>query len=391
MRILDRLAVRAARALFNRSYGLMDADPAKASRLLLGSLALADGTCRSWVNLGNCLRDLGDSRGALGCYERGAFLGSSDPAEHTHARLNAGIEYLRLGEWDKGWELYESRFALPDFIERNGLSASQAGASKMWRRSKGRAIAGKTLLVFSEQGAGDTLMCLRYVSKLPRDLRVVLRVSGGLLRLVRSSFPSIDVVPDGGRLPHHDYIAPFMSLPLHTGGRPEAKPYLHIYPGDDQVTHRAWPTVGIAWAGSPHHAKDSQRSMPIEHLAQLFETRGINWVSLQRGPRANEIAAYPNVRTVHASDHYDTACVMKSLDLVISVDSSPAHLAGALGVPAWTLLPFSADFRWGLERADTPWYSSMRLFRQRRAGDWADVIARVQRGLEVLTSSRSAA
>jgi hypothetical protein len=366
----------------------MDSDPISASRLLLASAAFAPATCKTWINLGNTIRDLCDSRGALGCYEHAAFLGSLDPVERTHARVNAAMEYIRLGEWERGWELYESRYALPEFIARNALNGGDA--SKMWRRSKGKAVAGKTLLVFNEQGAGDTIMCLRYLTQLPSSLHIVARVPASLLRLARASFPTIDIVSDGERLPDHDYLTPFMSLPFHTGRAPHARPYLNTYPGEALLASK-YPSIGIVWAGSPHHAKDAERSIALEQFAPLFETPHVSWVSLQVGPKANEIRRFPDVRTVQTSDYYDTACVMKSLDLVISVDSSPCHLAGALGVPVWTLLPKVADFRWMIDSETTPFYSSMRLIRQQTRGDWSSVIQQVRRGLESLIASRSAA
>ena len=179
-------------------------------------------------------------------------------------------------------------------------------------------------------------------------------------------------------------------MPTH----PAALSYLDIYLTEPPRVFTPPLTglrVGIVWAGSPGHAKDAERSIPIETIAPLFETPVVSWVSLQVGPHAKDIGLYPQVRTVRTQDFYDTAVVMKSLDLVISVDSSPCHLAGALGVPVWTLLPFAPDFRWMLKRDDTPWYESMTLIRQRQPGDWKDVIQRVQAKLIDLTQQRSAA
>lgn len=386
MRILDHFAPYAAARLYNRgTKALGDQQPAQ--RSLLASLACAPYTAQTWLNLGNALMAEGDVHAALGMFRRAHRL-----KPDAQSATNIGIALIALGQLREGWAMYEHRFALPEFIQRNGLKGGDA--TKMWR---GDDLTGKTLLVFSEQGAGDTIMMLRFLV-IPTDTTIIARVPAPLFRLVRASGSvlgkGITIVGDGERMPPHDYLVPFMSLPHHLTPDPRFFShggYLELHASEEPYAFTPplhGLRVGIVWAGNPNHPGDKRRSIALEQFASCFETRGISWVSLQVGSRAKEIPAYPSVRTVHLSDFYDTAHVMKSLDLVISVDSAPAHLAGALGVPVWTLLPFSADFRWMQDREDTPWYSSMKLWRQRAPGDWAGVIARVQRALEVLAASR---
>jgi hypothetical protein len=386
-----------ARVLYNVGTRAMNTNRlTTAARALHGSLACAPASAPTWLNLGNTYMAETEVELALGCFRKAAQLTPDSPLPH----INVAIALLTLGQWEEGWKVYERRYDSEGFRAANGLKGGDA--SKMWR---GESLVGKTLLLFNEQGAGDTIMCLRYALwtyGLSHADRVILRLPASLIRLARSTFgawPSLTIVTDTEPLPPHDALAPYMSLPLRCGAtKPEyvVEPdgYLKIY--DTEPAHTFNPLlddglrVGLVWAGSPGHARDAERSIPLELFKSLLETPGISWVSLQVGPKAKEIQAFPNVRTVRMLDFYDTACVIKSLDLVISVDSSPCHLAGALGVPVWTLLPFAPDFRWMLKRADTPWYSSMTLYRQTTRGDWPDVIQRVRSALTTLSQRQAA-
>jgi hypothetical protein len=331
---------------------------------------------------------------ALGCFRKAAQLAET---QKYLPLINVADALLKLGQWAEGWSLYELRYASPGFRERNGLP--RGDATKMW---SGEDLAGKRLLLFNEQGAGDTIMALRYIVPVYESFhpaQLILRLPASLVRLARSSLRNctcVEIVSDTQPLPAHDLLAPYMSLPLRCGTTrpyrvPRSEGYLSVYPGE------AWPAgvgagprVGIVWAGSPGHARDSERSIPLELLRPLLETPGISWTSLQVGPKAKDIKQFPHVRTVQTRDYYETACAMRALDLVISVDSSPAHLAGALSVPVWTLLPFAPDFRWMLDRTLTPWYDSMKLIRQERRSDWAGVIAKVRAALVSLAHRKAA-
>ena len=383
LRVRQYLAARA----FNRGTTLAATDDLQgAQRNLLGSLALAPYTAMTWLNLGNAMMQEGDPDTALGCYRRAMKL---EPW-HPRGAVNAAIALLTLGQWEDGWELYEQRFALPPFQLRNALK--DGDESKMWR---GEDLNGKTLLVFNEQGIGDVLMMFRYINSLTSHARrVIVRVPSTLLRLLRASVPiqSIEIVTNAERIPPYDYLAPFMSLPHLTGRSMIGRGYLKVYDDEPKylVGRSDFFKVGIVWAGNPNHTGDKIRSIPFTTFAPLLNTPGVSFVSLQVGDRAKDADNYAIDRP-ELNDYYDTARVIKSLDLVITVDTSAAHLAGALGVKVWNLIPFAADWRWGRHGMTTLWYDSMVLMRQPTAGDWQSVIAKAQTVLISLVDQRSAA
>lgn len=381
------IAELAARILHYRGTKLMSHDrPLQASRRFLASLALAPSTAISWLHLGNCLLAQNDAHGALGCFRRAMALAPN----WWKPRNNAGMALLALGQWDEGWDFYESRFAPGGFRAMHALQTRESVT--MW---KGESPAGKTLYVFNEQGIGDTIMCLRYIEELANQAeRVVVRVPGSLARLCRASFRNLEnvsVVGDGEPVPEGAVVVPFMSLPHRMGGAPTGDPYLRLYPNEPRFVFTPpleGLRVGIVWSGQ---AYPRNRSIPIDQLAALFDLRDVTWVSLQYGEAAKELDRFPQIRRPYLGDFYDTARVMKELDLLITIDSAPAHLAGALGVPVWTLLQFAADWRWGLNTLGTPWYNSMLLFRQTLAVDWSTPLARISRDLVSRLNARSAA
>lgn len=380
-----------ARWLFRRGTNHLAHAPDRAERDLLRALALRPDYPEAWLNLGNALQGQGDIQAARGCFYRAARLAPQSP----EPLINASLAELTLGNPD-GWRLYEHRFAFPDFTERNGLKGGDQ--SKMWH---GEMLHDKTILVFNEQGAGDTIMGLRYEKALRSRYkagRIVFRVPSSLYRLTKASFRHLDwveVVTDMERTPEYDALVPFLSLPYRCG-MTDGRKYLEVYAGAPKFTFDPPLSgdlrVGIVWAGSKWHKGDHKRSIPLALWEPLLNVRGVSFVSLQAGERAHEAKQFPQLRTIpHPVDFYDTARVMQSLDLVISVDSAPAHLAGALGVPVWTLLPFVPDFRWQLGSDTTAWYRSMTLIRQTSRGDWAGVIERTQGKLSLLSQQRSAA
>ena len=380
-----------ARWLFRRgSKHLMHA-PERAERDLLRALAIRPAFPEAWLNLGNALSNQGDVQAARGCFYRAATLAPVSP----EPLINASLAEITLGNPD-GWRLYEHRFSSPGFIERNGLKGGDR--SKMWT---GEMLHDKTILVFNEQGAGDTIMGLRYEYALRREYlpeRIIFRVPSSLYRLTKASFRHLDwveVVTDMERTPVYDALVPFLSLPYRCGMESGRK-YLEVYAGAPKFQFdpplNGDLRVGIVWAGSRWHKGDAKRSIPLALWEPLLNVRGVSFVSLQAGERAQDARQFPQLRMIpHPVDFYDTARVMQSLDLVISVDSAPAHLAGALGVPVWTLLPFVPDFRWQLGTETTAWYKSMTLIRQTSRGDWATVIERTRDKLVSLSQQRSAA
>jgi hypothetical protein len=256
----------------------------------------------------------------------------------------------------------------------------------------GESIAGKTVLLWSEQGIGDTLQFLRYAPFVrAMGARVIVDVHRELVPLVKTQGLADVVVAAGDPVPAFDVHAPLMSVPFILGTTidtiPATVPYLRPMPDRVEAWAKRLPAdgtrkVGIAWAGARGHHNDRRRSIAVELLAPLGDVPGVTFVSIQ--PRSAD-APVPPIPLLDLGrelrDFADTAALLSQLDLVITVDTSVAHLAGALGRPVWTMLAFAPDWRWMLGREDTPWYPTMRLFRQRSVGDWADVVARVRSAL----------
>ncbi len=293
---------------------------------------------------------------------------------------------LTLGEFARGWREYRYRYSLPH---------TRAIERKVQRpRWGGEPIPGRTLLIHDEQGFGDTFQFIRLVRAAHRrsEARLVLEVHSELLALITRSFPEYTVIPRGHLPPPFDYHCELMSLPAALGltldDLPGETAYLKAAP--ERIAH--WrrrlaalprPLVALAWAGRPEHPNDTNRSLPLAALEALAVT-GVSYVAIQKGPAADHEAP-PGLPMVRLSpdirDFDDTAAIASLVDLTISVDSSPAHLAGALGRPAWVLLPFVSEWRWLQDRDDSPWYPQHRLFRQTRAGHWQDVLTRVRGAL----------
>jgi hypothetical protein len=250
---------------------------------------------------------------------------------------------------------------------------------------KGEPLGGQTILLHSEQGLGDTLQFIRYASAVrKRGGRVVAACQAPLVALL-ASCPGVDqVVPrESGPWPEFDVQAPLMSLPFLLGTMAAEVPYLSA---DAERVDRWRPTldrvpglrVGVVWQGNPQHPSDARRSFPLEQLAPVAAVPGVRLISLQHGEGREQLGHFPieeleSEGVTAPGDFLDSAAVMTQLDLLITVDSAPAHLAGALGVRTWVALPFAADWRWGIDREESPWYPSLRLFRQKTPGDWDNV------------------
>jgi tetratricopeptide (TPR) repeat protein len=307
---------------------------------------------------------------------------------HAELQLNRALAHLLLGEWPPGWEAFESRWA-----------AWTAGAAPWQDRPRwngAQDLAGRSFLLFAEQGLGDTLQFLRYVPLVAARARaVVLVVQPPLLPLAHALAPNCHVLAVGAPVPATDFQCPLLSLPLAFGTTPghvpAPIPYLHADPDRvgqwrQRLGAAAERKVGIAWSGNPAHRNDRNRSLPLALLQQLA-TPGWQFLGLQpelrEGDRA-ALEAWPALVNLgpELRDFADTAAVMQSLDLVISVDTSVAHLAGALGRPVWILLPHSPDWRWMMQRRDTPWYPAARLYRQAAPGGWPAVLAEVRHDLQ---------
>lgn len=314
--------------------------------------------------------------------------------DHALAHWNNAIALLLSGDFETGWREYEWR------LQRPGSTPTEFSKPR-WT---GDALAGRTILIHAEQGLGDAIQFCRYASTLVESGRVLLAVQPSLKRLMASLQGVAGILVDQDPLPAFDVHCPLLSLPGLFETRletiPADVPYLAAQPAAVQAfSDRLGPgdhlNVGLVWAGNPRLQNDLNRSIPLERFRSLVEVPGARFVSLQKDKRAGDqelLASLGGIADLapHLEDFADTAAAIEALDLVISVDTSVAHLAGALGKPVWLLLPFAPDWRWMLHREDSPWYPSMRLFRQTQARSWPEVLAAVAEALPGFRSTSKA-
>ena len=347
------------------------------------ALALQPGRVDFYSNLGNGLNQSGRWGEAEAAYRRALLVAPG----HGDARFNLSLVLLLMGRLREGWPGYEERWQTRQLIQDK-----RSFAAPLWQ---GEAASGKTLLLHGEQGFGDTLQFCRYAA-LARDkgMRIVLEVQPPLRRLLQSLEGCDGVLARGDALPAFDLHCPLLSLPLMMGTDtladiPAPIPYIH----PDAEAVALWAgrlgggfKVGLAWAGAPRSgspaqaAFDRRRSLSRGALEPLLAVPGVTFVSLQKG-----VLAGPGLIDFMAemTDFADTAALIATLDLVISVDTAIAHLAGAMGKPVWLLNRFDTDWRWLTGREDTPWYPTLRIFRQSSTGDWAGVIEEVALALSL--------
>ena len=331
----------------------------------------------AYSDLGFVLYGLGELAEASDCYRRLRAL-QPDSAEAT---VNLGLIDLVQGNLAAGWTEYESRWEV-------GIGDDRKLTQRRW---KGEPLDGERILLFAEQGLGDTLQFVRYVPLVAaRGGQVVLEVQPPLRGLLSGTDGAWQVLSRGDTLPDFTWQCPLLSLPLafETGlnSIPAKVPYVRA----DPALVEAWQQrmlgntrrIGLAWAGNPGHPRDRLRSMPLEQLAPLMNVAGTTFYSLQFGAGAEQTKQLPQGANVvdfgeDLKDFGNTAAIIANLDLVISIDTSVAHLAGALAKPVWVLLNRGCDWRWFLDREDSPWYPTARLFRQSTAGGWQEVVHRV--------------
>jgi tetratricopeptide (TPR) repeat protein len=337
------------------------------------ALALRADYPEALVNLGTALEALGQQDEAIARYDAAIAL----RPEYAEAQVNRALHLLRRGKFSEGFAGYEWRWQMPGF-----RSPRRAFHQPLWR---GEPLRGERILLHGEQGFGDSIQFLRFVSLVSAaGGRVLLEVPTALRRFVEG-FCGAEVLCFGDSLPAFAWHCPLMSLPLAFATTIETippAPYL-----DAAVQRLPWKCdgdglrVGVVWAGNEEHVQDRQRSIPLALLGPLFAFEGVRFFSLQLGRETETLP--PSVMDLAPliTDFADTAALVTGLDLVISVDTAVAHLAGALGRPVWILLAQHADWRWMLGRADSPWYPTARLFRQERFGDWAGVLEKVRLAL----------
>lgn len=335
-------------------------------------------------NKGNAFLGLHRTDCALDAYGRAIEV---DPLEKD-AHFNQAICLLLTGDLARGFEKYEWRWQTGDLERQRPDFAEPA-----WRGEQ--PLAGKRILLYCEQGLGDTLQFVRYVRQVGAlGAHVILVVQPPLLELMKTLDGGGQLVADGSPLPPFDYHCPLLSLPLAFATRLETIPASPRYLAAEPAKVEAWQQllgarrglrVGLAWSGRPEHKNDENRSLALADFLSALPA-GLDLVCLQKELRDSDratLAARPDIRFFgeRLADFSDTAALCENMDLVLSVDTSVAHLAAALGKPTWILLPFVPDWRWLLDRQDSPWYPSVRLFRQPTAGDWGAVLAEVRAAL----------
>ena len=358
------------------------------------------------INHGSLLAMLGRHQEALEDFAR---AGAMFP-DNAEVHWNEALCRLTMGDFPNGWREHEWRW------QTNALRPGQRHfPQKLWLGET--SLAGRTILLHGEQGFGDMLQFCRFAplvaafgtpgdgsGEVAEAVNVVLEMPSALARLIRTMPGPQRIVAQNEKLPEFDVHCPLLSLPLALGTTLETIPASIPYLAADADQALAWRIrlaavpglrVGLVWAGNPRTAQrslaaiDRRRSLPLSRLAPLGEVPGVAFVSLQKGPRADEARTPPRGMTLHdwtdeLWDFADTAALIAGLDLVIGVDTSVVHVAGALGKPVWVLNRYDACWRWLYGRTDSPWYPTMRLFRQARFGDWDGVIAEVAAALRQL-------
>jgi Tfp pilus assembly protein PilF len=388
------------------------------------ALDLQSDLAEAWTIIGNVRKHEGQFDEALSFFEKALSL---DP-QHGESHLNRALLWLLLGDFENGWPEFEWRWQTRGYRR-------YTFAQPYW---DGSSLGKRTLLILGEQGLGDTMQFVRFVSCLERNGgKVIVKCQSGLVPLIVESLGAERVVKDAMPLPAFDVYTAFFSVPgvmeIRLTNVPANVPYLDAAPRlvnhwrkqlgkgqentecgvrskeseDKQISHSALPVshssstphsalrtphylVGIAWQGCPSYGFDRERSIPLQDFLPLAKIPGVKLVSLQKGPgmeqlRTEESNLQPAIDAPALDEEsgafMDSAAIMKSLDLVICSDTAIAHLAGGLGVPVWVALSFVPDWRWLLQREDCPWYPTMRLFRQKKYGCWDEVFERIAKEL----------
>ncbi len=339
-------------------------------------------------NMGNLMRDECRPEEAIKCFEKSLKIDNDVPGVHW----NLALAHLLSGNIKEGFKEYLWRWDYDQFPTKK-----RHFAQPMW---DGKPFNGKTLFIYLEQGVGDWIQFARWipevVKKKGKTGKLIVECHSGLKKLF-SEIPGVDHVQYREETPPpFDTQVPYMTLPYlfqnTLENMPKKTPYLTVPKAAKHKVSESVikPTdnlkVGIVWAGNPQHGNDKNRSSSLRHWIPLFELDQISWFSLQKGqkeeePRELKLANKIELLGPHFQDYSETAAVIEHLDLVISVDTSVAHLAGALGKPVWVLVPYSPDWRWLLEREDCPWYPTARIFRQDKSRTWASVMPKLREAL----------
>ena len=346
------------------------------------ALQLAPENVPALTNLGKALGAQNQVTESIACLRQALHLAPGLAAAHW----NLALALLVAGRLPEGWEEFEWRLQVNPHLDPK-LSVPK------WQ---GEPAPSQTILLCAEQGTGDCLQFLRYLPLVKARVgRVIVACPKSLVSLVKTAEGVDEAAPAPGPTLHCDRYAMMLSLPRIFGTSlntiPATIPYLraqsHFQPTTAQAKDPAGRRIGLVWAGNASHPNDANRSAPLAALSPLLALPGNQFFSLQVGPRATDLSQLADAAAItdwssYLGDYSDTAAALATLDLLITVDTSVAHLAGALGRPVWLLLPFAPDWRWLLKREDTPWYPTMRLFRQPTPGDWKSVVAKLVEALQ---------
>jgi tetratricopeptide (TPR) repeat protein len=338
------------------------------------------------VGLGAAFCGKGQLNTGINCYKKAIQINSNNA--NTHFSMSCA--FLLSGDFKQGWQEYEWRWKSKDYLKYNCFHKPDDFSQPIL---KGLDIAGQTVFIYAEQGLGDEIQFIRYVPLVVQlGANVVIECHKELYGLLQSIEGIKHLIVQGEQLPEFDIQCPLLTLPLVFNTTleniPTKVPYLSVNP----ILTQKWKDkiqqdnsklkVGLVWQGNPKHKNDMNRSIPFNYFSPFSKFTDITFYSLQKGKGSEQSKNLPvGIKfidlTEEINDFSDTAALIENLDLTISVDTSVVHLAGALGKPIWTLLPFSPDWRWMLTRKDSPWYPTMRLFRQPSPGDWNSVIKKV--------------
>jgi len=383
------------------------------------AIELADGYAEAFFNRGNVFRELDKYVDALSDYDRAIAINPQYAESHCNRGLvflalkryadalsdfrtaislkpdfadvfwNQGTTLLTTGALEEGWAFYEWRKRLD----------KPYGTSTFWQPvwSGAEDISQKTLLVYHEQGLGDVIQFCRYVKLCgARAARVILSVPGRLVSLLKRLASNIEIVDAAEQPPNFDYQCALMSLPLVFGTTLDTIPVDPAYLTPDPECVTAWterlgdrdkPRLGLAWSGNPRQQNDRYRSIPFGNMEPLLNL-DVDWHALQTEVRDSDLGLLRRSSRLRLwndeiTGFANTAGLVQHLDLIVTVDTSIAHLAGAMGKPTWILLPYAADWRWLTERSDSPWYPSVRLWRQKTPGDWESLVGLIKTELEL--------
>jgi tetratricopeptide (TPR) repeat protein len=380
------LAINPRSADAHYNLGIIPAEEGRLDEAIASyreALRLKPNHAGAMANLGHALRAQGKFDEAMSVYQQLLARSPDDPEGH----MSRALVWLLLGDYERGWPEYEWRWKTKEF----------AGPQPKQPRWDGSPLEGRTILLTAEQGMGDTMQFVRYAPEVKRrGGRVILACQKGLIPLLKTCAGIDEWVAQGEKLPEFDVHASLLSLPaiLKTtlANVPAEVPYLaaeseRIEKWQEELARLPGFKIGIAWQGNPQYRGDRERSVPLSAFEPIAKVKGVHLISLQKGPGTEqlpEVASRFSVTDLGSrldlsgGAFLDTAAVIKGLDLVITINTSLAHLAGALAAPAWIALGSGAsDWRWLLDRDDSPWYPSLRLFRQSQVGDWSDVMERM--------------